>query len=252
MPYLSLELFSLPWWIVLGVTANVTTADILDRNVLDVETDVITWVCLLQSLVMHFHGFNFSAQVHWSKGDDCTGLQGSGLDTTDWHRSNTLKKIMKLLNIHFNKSVVNSHTILLSTYSFCKRVQLCVWITESTELCLTKNTIHTSNLVDILEWQTKGLVCGPLGWLNVVEGLNHGGTRSGLVSSLDTPSLEPSHLGTGLQHVVTVPSGDWHEGNCVWVVTDLLDVGGNFLLDFLESVLNYKKSFEFFLIILLE
>jgi hypothetical protein len=34
-----------------------------------------------------------------------------------------------------------------------------------------------------------------------------------------------------------VPIRNWDEGNGCWVVTDLLDVGGNFFLDFLETSL---------------
>lgn len=44
-------------------------------------------------------------------------------------------------------------------------------------------------------------------------------------------------LGGLLQHVVTVPPGDGHEGDSLRVVTDLLDEGGRLLDDFVETVL---------------
>ena len=40
-----------------------------------------------------------------------------------------------------------------------------------------------------------------------------------------------------LQHVVSVPSRDGDEGDGLGVVTDLLDEGGGFLDDFVETVL---------------
>ena len=48
-------------------------------------------------------------------------------------------------------------------------------------------------------------------------------------------ALEPGKVGGLLEHVVTVPSGDGDEGDLGWVVTDLLQVFGDFLLDFIES-----------------
>jgi len=46
-----------------------------------------------------------------------------------------------------------------------------------------------------------------------------------------------SLLGGLLQHVVTVPARDGHEGDSLGVVTDLLDEGGSFLDDFVETIL---------------
>jgi hypothetical protein len=41
--------------IILGITANVSTSDFLDGNVLDVESDIVTWKTFHQSLVVHFN-----------------------------------------------------------------------------------------------------------------------------------------------------------------------------------------------------
>lgn len=77
------------WWVALGVTSNVSTANLLDGNVLDVETNVVTWQTLLELLVVHLHRLDFSGDTSRGEGDDHTGLDDSGLDTTDWHRANT-------------------------------------------------------------------------------------------------------------------------------------------------------------------
>ena len=40
-----------------------------------------------------------------------------------------------------------------------------------------------------------------------------------------------------LQHVITMPTRDGHEGNSLGIVSDLFDKGRSFLDDFVESVL---------------
>jgi hypothetical protein len=52
---LSLELISFFGGVILGVTTDVTSSNILDRDVLNVESDVVSWECLLESFVMHFN-----------------------------------------------------------------------------------------------------------------------------------------------------------------------------------------------------
>lgn len=56
--------------VVLGVTSNITTTDLLDRDVLNVEADVISRKTLGKLLVMHFDGLDFSGHVCGSKGYD--------------------------------------------------------------------------------------------------------------------------------------------------------------------------------------
>ena len=46
--------------------------------------------------------------------------------------------------------------------------------------------------------------------------------------------LVPAHVGAGLEHVISVPSGDGDEGNGGGVVANLLDEAGHLLLDLLE------------------
>merc|ERR1712000_578575 len=76
-------------WVVLGVTADVSTTNLLDGDVLDVESDVVTWDTLDELFVVHFDGLDFSGDVGWGKGDDHTGLDDTSLNTTDRHRSDT-------------------------------------------------------------------------------------------------------------------------------------------------------------------
>lgn len=166
----------------LGVTSNVTTTDLLDGDVLDVEADVVTGNTLDKLLVVHLDGLDFSGHTSGGEGDDHTGLDDTGLDTTDGHRANT------------------------------------------------------ANLVNVLKGQTEGLVGGTRGRVDGVNGLEEGLT-GGLGLGLLLPTLVPGAVAGGLDHVVTVETGDGHEGNVLGVVADLLDEVGGLLDDLLVTVL---------------
>ena len=86
---LSIEGLGTLWGVVLGVTGNVTTTDLLDGDVLDVEADVVTRNTLGKLLVMHLNGLDFSGHTSGSESDDHTRLDDTGLDTTDGNRANT-------------------------------------------------------------------------------------------------------------------------------------------------------------------
>ena len=47
----------------------------------------------------------------------------------------------------------------------------------------------------------------------------------------------PGHVLGGLQHVISMPSGDGDEGNSSWVVANLLDEALDLLLDLLKPSL---------------
>jgi len=108
---------------------------------------------------------------------------------------------------------------------------------------------HCSNatdLVDILEWKTEGLVSGAGGGNNGVKGLNEGeATGISLLFGGLGPTLfllaitvsagPPGHLLRLLQHVVSMPSRDGAEDNLLGIVTNLLDVTLDFLADFQEA-----------------
>ena len=97
------------------------------------------------------------------------------------------------------------------------------------------NCADTTNLVDILEGKTEGLLEGTLGGLDGVDGLKKGlaGNLTGLALLL--PSLVPGAVGGRSQHVVTVETGDGDERNGLGVVSDLLDEVGSLLDDFLVT-----------------
>lgn len=180
---LGLEAGSLGGGVVLGVGGDVTTADFLDGNVLDVETNVVTGDTLLELLVVHLNGLDFSGDVGGSEGNDHAGGDGTGLDTADGNSSNT------------------------------------------------------RDLVDILEGQTEGLVGGTDRGLNGVDGLEEGLTSDLAGLAFLLPTLVPGAVGGGLDHVVTVETGDRDERNSLGVEADLLDEVGGLLNDFVVTLL---------------
>jgi len=168
--------------VVLGVTSNVATTDLLDGDVLDVEADVVTGETLSELLVVHLDGLDFSGNTSGSESDNHSRLDDSGFH---------------------------------SSYRYSS---------------------DTTDLVDILERKTEGLVGRTAGDVNGIDGLEEGLAR-GLGLDLLLPSLVPGAVGGGLDHVVAVEAGDWHEGNVLGVVADLLDEGGGLLDDLVEALL---------------
>ncbi|PSE65571.1 hypothetical protein C7G78_18925, partial [Acinetobacter baumannii] len=103
---------------------------------------------------------------------------------------------------------------------------------------------NTTDLVDILEGKTEGLVGGTA---RGVDGVN--GLEEGLALLLDTldlllPALVPGGVGGLLQHVVTVETGDGDEGNLLGVVANLLDEVGGLLDDLLVTGLGPLGSVQ--------
>ena len=125
--------------VVLGVRGDVSAADILDRDVLDVETDVVTRLAGLELFVVHFDRFHFSGNVAWGEGDDHAGLDDTSLDTTDGHRSDT------------------------------------------------------TNLVNILEGETKGLVGRAGGRLDGINSIQKGLALDSTGLGISGPTLVPGH-----------------------------------------------------------
>merc|ERR1711865_471142 len=75
-------------WVVLGVTTDVATTDVLDGNVLNVESNVVTRDSLWHRLVVHLDRFALGGHAGRSEGDDLTWLDDTGLNTADWNSSN--------------------------------------------------------------------------------------------------------------------------------------------------------------------
>lgn len=167
--------------VVLGVTSDVTTSNLLDGDVLDVETNVVTGKTLSELLVVHLDGLDFSGDVGGGEGNDHTGLDDTSLDTADGNRANT------------------------------------------------------TDLVDILEGKSEGLLEGSLGGLNGVNGLKEGLARELTGLDLTLPTLVPGAVGGGSKHVVAVEARDGDESDGLGVVADLLDEVGGLLDDLLVT-----------------
>jgi hypothetical protein len=86
---LSVERFATLGRIILGITADIPSSDFLDRDVLDVEADIVTWETLYESFVVHFNGFDFSGDIGGSKSDDHAGFDDTGFNTADGDSADT-------------------------------------------------------------------------------------------------------------------------------------------------------------------
>merc|ERR1719187_1076219 len=75
-------------WLVLGVRGDISSLDILDRHVLDVEPNIVSWGGLWEGLVVHLHGLHLSGQLVGGESDDHAGLDDTCLNTTHWDCSN--------------------------------------------------------------------------------------------------------------------------------------------------------------------
>merc|ERR1712195_206538 len=75
--------------VLLGVGSYVTALDILDGQVLDVETNIVSGGSLVDHLVMHLDGLDLGGDTHGAESDDHTGLDDTGLDTANGHSADT-------------------------------------------------------------------------------------------------------------------------------------------------------------------
>ena len=103
--------------LVLGVRGNISSLDVLDRDVLDVEANVVSGDSLGEGLVVHLHGLDLSGQHVGGEGDHHAGLDDTGLNSAHGHCSNSsdfvdilgyekftyVKKILNMLNLSFEK-----------------------------------------------------------------------------------------------------------------------------------------------------
>jgi len=169
-------------WVILGVRGNKTSLQVLDRDVLHVETNVVSRIGLWESFVVHLHGFDLSGRAIGCEGNNHARLDLASLDTTNWDCSNT------------------------------------------------------TNLVHILEWETEGLVNRSGRGLNIVKAVKEGFVFIFVTLPLNLLFLPPGHVVRLLQHVVTMESRNGDNWDCGRVVSYFLDIGTNFLGDFLESV----------------
>ena len=83
--------------LVLGVRGDVSSLDVLDRDVLDVEANVVSGDSLGEGLVVHLHGLDLSGQHVGGEGDHHAGLDDTSLHSTHGHCSNT-SDLVDILN----------------------------------------------------------------------------------------------------------------------------------------------------------
>jgi len=62
---------------------------LLNGDVLDVETDVVTWDGLFELLVMHLNRLDLRGKVGWGELDSHTGLEDTSLDSSNWNCTDT-------------------------------------------------------------------------------------------------------------------------------------------------------------------
>jgi hypothetical protein len=62
---------------------HVSSLDVLDGQVLDVESDVVSGSSLGEGLVMHLDGLALKGDAHGSEDEDHTGLDTASLDSAD-------------------------------------------------------------------------------------------------------------------------------------------------------------------------
>ena len=83
----------------------------------------------------------------------------------------------------------------------------------------------------------QGFVSWVSWWQDAIQSFKQGGSTGIAVLTGDFPSLEPWHVSTWLQHVITIPARNWHKCYCVRVVANFLNVGADFLNNFFVSLL---------------
>ena len=117
-----------------------------------------------------------------------------------------------------------SHITLPCCYFF---LAICASYILNMHKMVCKICTHTSNLVDILQRQSKGSVCGSLWWQNSIESLKKSFTLGVSFFAFDFPSFEPFHVGWFFQHVIPMPTGDGNHRNCFRVVANLKKYNDN-------------------------
>ena len=100
-----------------------------------------------------------------------------------------------------------------------------------------RHSTDASNLVDVLERQSKRFVEWSMRWLDGVERLQQRLSGHGRLAAFDRPTLEPGHVARLLEHVVTGPARDRHERDLGRVPADLAREQAHLALDLLVALL---------------
>ena len=101
---------------------------------------------------------------------------------------------------------------------------------ENTSLHSTRRgSTDATNFIDILAGQIQGLVKWASWWQDAIQSFKQGGSTGIDIHVGDFPPLEPWHVNTWLQHLVTIPARNWHKCYCVGFVANFLNVGADSL-----------------------
>jgi hypothetical protein len=86
---LSIERVGAFGWIILGISGDIASTDFLDRDILDVEANIVTWNPFGELFVMHLDRLDFGGDIGGGEGDDHARLDDTSLDTADRNSANT-------------------------------------------------------------------------------------------------------------------------------------------------------------------
>lgn len=86
---LSKESFNLSWGIILRVSCNISSLDILNWETFNVESDIVSWNSFRDRFVMHFNWFNVTLNIGWGESNIHSWLKDTSFNSTDWDSSNT-------------------------------------------------------------------------------------------------------------------------------------------------------------------
>jgi len=86
---LGVEKFNLFGRIVRSIGSDVSSLDVLNRYVLDVESNIVSWDSFSQFFMMHFNTFTFSADHDGGESDVHSWLNDSSFNSSDGDSSDT-------------------------------------------------------------------------------------------------------------------------------------------------------------------
>ena len=74
---------------IIDIGGNISSFDVFDSKIFDIETNVVTWGGLSKLFMMHFNRFNFSGLSRRWEFNNHTWFDDTSFDSTDWDSSNT-------------------------------------------------------------------------------------------------------------------------------------------------------------------
>src|SRR3989338_547668 len=88
------------WWVI-NMSQNISSRNILLTNTSNIESNVISWFCLSNLLVMHFYTLNFTIYSlsfsSWSNDNFVSNLHNSSFNSSYWNYANT-SNVIDILN----------------------------------------------------------------------------------------------------------------------------------------------------------